>query len=148
MEAIGQLTGGIAHDFNNILTIINGYSDLLLVKMSRDDPSFEPVQQIKEAALRASSLTSQLLAFSRKQILNPVILDLNHLIREMEKMLRRLIGENIDLRTIYAEDVSRIRADSSQFEQVILNLTVNARDAMTRRCNLTIETDTGNCTEE
>ncbi len=148
MEAIGQLTGGIAHDFNNILTIINGYSDLMLAKLRRDDPSFEPVQQIKEAAYRASSLTSQLLAFSRKQILNPVILDLNHLIRQMEKMLRRLIGEDIDLRTIYDDNISTIKADSSQIEQVILNLAVNARDAMPRGGKLIIETAMVNFTEE
>ncbi len=140
MEAIGQLAGGVAHDFNNLLTIINGYSELILSKTDRDNPVFEQVQQIKEAGRRAGSLTRQLLAFSRKQIMQPVILNVNRLIKDMEKMLRRLIGENIDFISIYEKNIGDIKADPGQVEQVILNLVVNARDAMPDGGKLTIET--------
>jgi CheY-like chemotaxis protein len=134
------LAGGVAHDFNNLLTIINGYSELILSKIDRESPIFEQVQQIKEAGRRAGSLTRQLLAFSRKQIMQPVILNVNRLIKDMEKMLRRLIGENIDFISIYDKSLRTIKADPGQVEQVILNLVVNARDAMPDGGRLTIET--------
>ncbi len=140
MEAIGQLAGGVAHDFNNLLTVINGYSELLLAKSDRKDSIFEPLQQIKQAGERASSLTRQLLAFSRKQIMQPVILSVNRLLKDMEKMLRRLIGEDIDFIAIYEKNLRQIKADPGQIEQVILNLVVNARDAMPDGGKLTIET--------
>ena len=140
MEAIGQLAGGVAHDFNNLLTIINGYSELILSKTERESPIFEQVQQIKQAGIRATSLTRQLLAFSRKQIMKPEILNINRLIKDMEKMLRRLIGEDIDFISIYDKSLRRIKADPGQVEQVILNLVVNARDAMPDGGKLTIET--------
>jgi len=140
MEAVGQLAGGVAHDFNNLLTIINGYCELALAKMGRDDPVFEKLQQIKEAGYRAGSLTRQLLAFSRKQIMKPEILNLNLLLKNMEKMLRRLIGEDIDFITIFTENLGLIKADAGQIEQVVLNLAINARDAMPDGGTITIET--------
>jgi len=140
MEAIGQLAGGVAHDFNNLLTIINGYSELALAKMERDHPAFEKLQQIKEAGYRAGTLTRQLLAFSRKQIMKPEILNLNLLLQNMEKMLRRLIGENIDFITIYDDNLGLIKADAGQIEQVVMNLAVNARDAMPKGGKITLET--------
>ena len=140
MEAIGLLAGGIAHDFNNLLTVINGYSELLLLKFPETDASFERLQQIQEAGKRAERLTRQLLAFSRKQLLQPVELDLNQLLRELEKMLHRLIGEHIELKFKYGPDLHKIKADPGQLEQVILNLVVNARDAMPRGGTISIET--------
>jgi two-component system cell cycle sensor histidine kinase/response regulator CckA len=140
MEAIGHLAGGIAHDFNNLLTVINGYCDLVLRQAQPEARYFNKIQQIKNAGIRAESLTRQLLAFSRKQILQPKLLDLNHLIQEMEKMLRRLIGEHIDLLFRPSPDLLRIKADPGQMEQVLLNLSVNARDAMANGGRLTIET--------
>jgi PAS domain S-box-containing protein len=140
LEAIGRLAGGIAHDFNNLLTVITGYSDLALQELPQEHPLTEIVGQIRQASLRAADLTRQLLAFSRRQVLQPVVVDLNTLIEELEKMLRRLIGEDIDLALHLQEGLWPVRVDPGQMEQVLLNLVVNARDAMPRGGKLTIET--------
>ena len=140
LEAVGQLAGGVAHDFNNLLTVIGGYSDLLLRRLPADSPFFASVAEIKKASDRASALTRQLLAFSRKQILQPKVLDLNTLVSDVDKMLRRLIGEDIDLLTITEPDLGQVKADPGQIEQVVVNLVVNARDAMSSGGKLTIET--------
>jgi two-component system, cell cycle sensor histidine kinase and response regulator CckA len=141
MEAVGQLAGGIAHDFNNLLTAINGYSELTMMQLQIEDPLRRNLEEIKKAGERATALTRQLLAFSRKQVLQPKILDLNALVSEMEKMLRRLIGEDIDFQTVLNPELGRIKADPGQMEQVIMNLVVNARDAMVKGGKLTIETE-------
>lgn len=140
MDAIGQLAGGVAHDFNNVLTIINGYSELALRRMEEDNPLRRNLEEIKKAGKRAASLTRQLLAFSRKQMLEPKTLDLNLIVSEMDKMLRRLIGEDIDFVTVLQPELGSVKADPGQIEQVILNLAVNARDAMPRGGKLMIET--------
>ena len=140
MEAVGQLAGGVAHDFNNLLTVINGYSEMLLTQMQLDEPTAKRIQQIKKAGKRAAALTGQLLAFSRRQVLKPEVLDVNELIANAEKMLKRLIGEDIDLVSHYGEALTAIEADAGQIEQIILNLAVNARDAMPDGGSLTIET--------
>jgi len=140
MEAVGRLAGGIAHDFNNLLTAILGYSDLVAGREQLDDETRSEVREIRKAAERAAALTRQLLAFSRKQVLQPKVLDLNRLVTDTEALMRRLIGENIDLRTSLAPDLPPIRADRSQIEQVVVNLVVNARDAMPDGGTLTIET--------
>ena len=140
MEAIGQLTGGIAHDFNNMLTVIIGYSELMLQRLKADDPLRSEVEQVKEAGVRASLLTRQLLAFSRKQVLQPRVLDLNAVLTNMDRMLQRLIGEDIDLVTVPAPGLGGVLADPGQIEQGIMNLVVNARDAMPQGGKLTIET--------
>ena len=140
MEAVGRLAGGIAHDFNNLLMVIQGYSDLLVERLPGADPLRRNAEQIQMASQRASSLTRQLLAFSRKQMLAPKILNVQGVVAEMEKILRRLIGEDIQLETSSAPDLGLVRADRSQIEQVILNLAVNARDAMPHGGRLTIET--------
>ena len=148
LEAVGQLAGGIAHDFNNLLTVINGYSDLSMKKLQAEDPLRLNLKEIRKAGDRAAALTRQLLAFSRKQVLQPKILDLNAIISELEKMLRRLIGEDIDLRTVCAPDLGSTRADPGQIGQVVMNLAVNARDAMPHGGKLTIETRNVQLTEE
>jgi len=140
MEAVGQLAGGIAHDFNNLLTAITGYSELGLRGLDTHNPLYPKLTEIKKAGDRAASLTRQLLAFSRKQILQPKVLDLNAVIPEMEKMLRRLIGENIVLDTVLESALGQVKADPGQIEQIVLNLSVNARDAMPDGGRLTIET--------
>jgi two-component system cell cycle sensor histidine kinase/response regulator CckA len=140
LEAVGKLSGGIAHDFNNILGVIIGYSEALQEKMAADDPMREAVDEIEKAGQRAAALTQQLLAFSRKQVLEPKILDLNSIVTDVEKMLRRLIGEDVDLEIIPSPTLGRVKADRGQIEQVILNLAVNARDAMPRGGQLKIET--------
>jgi PAS domain S-box-containing protein len=140
MEAVGQLAGGIAHDFNNLLTAISGYAELLLSKLSGDDALARDAEEIRRAGDRAAALTQQLLAFSRRQVLQPRVIDLNLVVGETESMLRRLIGEDIELVTRLAGDLWPVRADSGQVEQVIVNLAVNARDAMPLGGRLTIET--------
>jgi len=140
MEAIGQLAGGVAHDFNNILTVILANSEIGLSRLQDDSAIRDNIQQVKKAANRAAALTRQLLAFSRKQILEPKVLDLNELIGNLQKMLVRLIGEDISLVTQYFPDLKQIKADPGQIEQVIVNLVVNARDAMPAGGSLIIET--------
>ena len=140
MEAIGRLAGGIAHDFNNLLMVISGYSEFLLERLGPEPAVRGPAKEISTAAERATSLTRQLLAFSRKQMLTPKVLDLNAVVTENLKMLTRLIGEDIDLVMIPSPDLGPVKADPGQIEQVILNLAVNARDAMPQGGRLTIET--------
>ncbi|MCL4859464.1 MAG: PAS domain S-box protein [Caldilineaceae bacterium] len=140
MEAIGQLAGGVAHDFNNLLMVILGYSDLLLAGHVTAGPMMNMVASIKDAGERAANLTRQLLAFSRKQLLAPQVLDLNDVVGNIEKMVRRLIGEDVVLTSVLQPNLSRIKVDPGQIEQVIINLAVNARDAMPAGGRLTIET--------
>ncbi|MDI6752990.1 MAG: PAS domain S-box protein [Thermodesulfobacteriota bacterium] len=140
VEAIGKLAGGVAHDFNNLLMTIKGYSEILLGKFDPGDPRHEEVEEILMAAERATSLTRQLLAFGRRQVLHPQVLDLNGIVTNMNKMLRRLIGEDIQLLTILDQELWSVKVDPGQIEQVIMNLAVNARDAMPRGGKLTIET--------
>jgi two-component system cell cycle sensor histidine kinase/response regulator CckA len=140
MEAIGRLAGGLAHDFNNLLTVIGGYSDLLVSDLDAGNPLHRHAAAINNAAARATALTRQLLAFSRKQMLQLKVLDLNAVVTTMEPMLRRLIGEDIMLVVGLAPALGRVKADPGQLEQVLLNLVVNARDAMPQGGTLTIET--------
>jgi len=140
MEVVGRLTGGIAHDFNNILTIIKGYTQLSLRGLKENDPVRENVKEVNKAAERATDLIRQLLAFSRKQIMEKRVLDLNTLLQNMNKILRRAVGEDIELESVLADDLGRVKADPGQIEQVIMNLVVNARDAMPSGGKLTIET--------
>jgi PAS domain S-box-containing protein len=140
MEAIGRLAGGIAHDFNNLLMVISGYSEFLLERVGADPEMRGHTREIANAAERATSLTRQLLAFSRKQMLDPKIVDLNSVVSENVKMLTRLIGEDIDLVMVPGQDIGAVKADPGQIEQVIMNLAVNARDAMPKGGKLTIET--------
>lgn len=140
LEAIGQLAGGVAHDFNNLLTVISGYSDLLLRKLPTEGPLRAHASEIKKAGDRASGLTRQLLAFSRKQILQPKLLDLNGVVSDLDRMLRRLIGEDVDLLTITEPGLGQVKADPGQIEQVVVNLVVNARDALATGGKVTIET--------
>jgi signal transduction histidine kinase/ActR/RegA family two-component response regulator len=140
MEAIGRLAGGIAHDFNNLLTVIKGYSQLSLMEFKEGDPLKANIEEVQRAADRAAGLTRQLLAFSRRQILEMKVLDLNTILRDLDKMLRRVIGEDIELVTLLADDLGTVKADAGQIEQVVMNLAVNARDAMQKGGKLTIET--------
>ncbi len=142
MEAVGQLSGGVAHDFNNILSAIIGYGHILLLKMPGDDPLRLHVQHLLESADRAAHLTRNLLAFSRKQILNPSPVDLNEIIRRVGNILLRVIGEDIELKFSFKHGTVTVNADSGQIEQVLMNLATNARDAMPRGGSFTIETDT------
>jgi len=140
MEAVGRLAGGIAHDFNNLLMVIQGYADLLAERLPQGDALRRNAEQIQTASQRATSLTRQLLAFSRKQMLAPKVLNVHAVVADMEKILRRLIGEDVQLETTSSLDLGLVKADRSQIEQVILNLAVNARDAMPGGGRLTIET--------
>ena len=140
MEAIGRLAGGIAHDFNNLLSVVLGYSDMLLATTPVANPITADLREIRNAAERAANLTGALLAFSRQQVLEPVVVDLGEIVRRMDKMLRRVIGEDINLRMVQAAGRAKVKVDPGQIEQVIMNLAVNARDAMPSGGNLTIET--------
>jgi len=140
MEAIGRLAGGVAHDFNNLLGVITGYGELVRQRMPTEDPLHVKVEQILKAADRAASLTRQLLAFSRQQVLQPEILDVNHIVSDMDKLLHRLIGEDVELGTALDPSLGRVRADPGQLAQIVMNLAVNARDAMPGGGRLTIET--------
>jgi PAS domain S-box-containing protein len=140
MEAVGLLAGGIAHDFNNLLTAIGGYAELVQVGLAEDAPTRDHMAEIRRAVDRAAGLTGQLLAFSRKQVLKPRVISLNDVIRSMEEMLRRLIGENIEFSTDLAPDLGVVRADPGQIEQVCMNLIVNARDAMPQGGRLIVQT--------
>lgn len=130
MQAVGQLAGGVAHDFNNLLTAMIGFCDLLLMRHPAGDQSFADIMQIKQNANRAANLVRQLLAFSRRQTLQPKIIELTDVLAELSNLVRRLIGENIELKMIHGRDIPHIRADQGQLEQVLINLAVNARDAM------------------
>jgi len=141
MEAVGRLAGGVAHDFNNILTAVRGHSEILLTVLEPESPHRRHADQIHRAALRAAALTSQLLAFSRKQVLQPRMLDLNSVVANLTVMLRRLIGEHVELRTTQAERLGSVRADAGQLEQVVVNLVINARDAMPSGGVLAIATE-------
>src|SRR3989442_1756808 len=140
MEAVGRLAGGVAHDFNNLLTVILSYSDLLLEDRPPDAPDREDIEQIRKAAVGASALTRQLLAFSRQQVLEPRVLDVNTVVASTEKMLTRLLGEDISLTASLAPALGAVKVDPGQLEQIIMNLAVNARDAMPRGGRLSIET--------
>jgi CheY-like chemotaxis protein len=140
MEGIGQLAGGVAHDFNNLLAVIKSYGELLLRDLQGDPEKAEDLEQLLHAANRGAALTRQLLAFSRRQVVQPRLLQLNEVVMSVEKMLRRIIGEDIDLVTSLADDLDLVKADAGQVEQVLLNLGVNARDAMPDGGKLTVET--------
>jgi PAS domain S-box-containing protein len=148
MEAVGRLAGGIAHDFNNLLMVISGYTEFLLERLASEPDLRAPAQEVASAAERASSLTRQLLAFSRKQMLAPKIVNLNTVVTENLKMLTRMIGEDIDLVMVPEENLWQVRADAGQIDQVIMNLAVNARDAMPTGGKLTIETANASLDEE
>jgi two-component system, cell cycle sensor histidine kinase and response regulator CckA len=140
MEAVGQLAGGVAHDFNNLIGVIIGYGEIVRDKLHETDPLRAKVEEILKAGRRAAALTSQLLIFSRQQVLEPKILNLNSIVTDMAKKLPRLVGENIELVTSLARDLACVKADQGHIEQVIMNLAVNARDAMPQGGKLTIET--------
>lgn len=140
MEAVGRLAGGVAHDFNNLLTVISGYGHMILRDLPGEDPLHSCVEEVLKAASRATSLTNQLLAFSRRQVIQPKVLDLNALVANMDRMLRRVIGEHIELETVLSPGLGSVRADAGQLEQVIINLAVNARDAMSEGGKLSIRT--------
>jgi signal transduction histidine kinase len=145
MEAFGQLAGGVAHDFNNLLALISGYSEILIRRLGPEADGSKEIEEISKAAERAARLTRQLLASGRKQVLEPRVLDLNSIVSETRTMLERLIGENIEFSTRLAEDLGSISADQGQLEQIIMNLVVNARDAMPEGGKLLLETSTSGC---
>jgi PAS domain S-box-containing protein len=147
MEAVGRLAGGVAHDFNNLLTVILGYSDVVSNQLPADHPLRQEVEQIRKAGERAAALTRQLLAFSRTQVLLPQLIDVGEIVTDIDKMLRRLIGEDVDLVTVCDPRTGRVKADPGQLEQVLMNLAVNARDAMPGGGRLTIETHNVNFDE-
>ncbi len=140
MEAIGRLAGGIAHDFNNLLTIINGYSELALNTVGKQSPVYDDIEEINKAGMRAASLTTQLLAFSRRQVLEPTVLNLNSIVSDMHRMLRRLIGEDINVVTVLDPALESVRADRGKIEQMIMNLVVNSSHAISGGGRVTIET--------
>jgi len=140
MEAVGRLAGGIAHDFNNMMTVVTGYSEILLQRLSPEDPAYRSVREIKRAGDHAAQLTRQILAFSRRQMLQPRVMDLNRIVRGMDPMLRRVIGENLELHVALAPGLGCVKADPAQMEQVIVNLVINARDAMPQGGRLSIQT--------
>jgi len=140
MEVMGQLASGIAHDFNNILGIIIGYNDLVIPKLNADEIGLQYIEEIRHAAERATGLTRQLLVVSRKQTVQPVVLDLNAVVKDMEKMLRRLIDENVEMSVVLGTDLGRVKVDAGYVGQVLMNLVVNARDAMPTGGKLTIAT--------
>jgi two-component system, cell cycle sensor histidine kinase and response regulator CckA len=140
MEVIGQLAAGVAHDFNNILGVIIGYSDLMIPELNPAGRAQIYIEEIRQAAERAVALTRQLLIFSRKQTVQPVVLDLNEVVKDMDKMLRRLIDENIEMTIIPGKEIGRMKTDAGQVGQVLMNLVVNARDAMPKGGKLLIET--------
>ena len=140
LEAVGQLAGGIAHDFNNLLVVINSYTDMAIETLREGDPMRADLQQVAEAGARAAGLTRQLLAFGRRQFLQPKVLSLNTVVSGIEQMLRRLIGEDIELRIKLSPDAGNVRADPAQVEQVLMNLVLNARDAMPQGGRLVVET--------
>src|SRR6202050_4059292 len=148
MEAVGRLAGGVAHDFNNLLGVILGYTGLLLDHGNLDDPQRKSIQEIQKAGDRAALLTRQLLAFSRKQVLQTKVLDLNTVVAGAEKLLQRLIGEDIEMLVVLNPALGRIEADAGQLEQIIMSLAVNARDAMLPGGKLTIETSNVDVDEE
>jgi two-component system, cell cycle sensor histidine kinase and response regulator CckA len=148
MEAVGRLAGGVAHDFNNVLTAIFGYVDLLREEIPEGSSAHQDLAEVRKASERAAGLTRQLLAFSRQQILEPVVLDLNDLVEDFEKMLRRVIGEDVELRLALGTDVGNVRADPGQLQQTLMNLVVNARDAMPIGGTLILETANADLTEQ
>ncbi|HEY7389099.1 MAG TPA: response regulator [Bryobacteraceae bacterium] len=148
LESIGRLAGGVAHDFNNLLTVINGYTEMVLQEVSEDNPIREMLGEVLAAGGRAGALTQQLLTFSRKQLIQPVVLNLNDTVSDIERMLRRLIGEDVRLVTKLARDLGKVKADGGQLQQVIMNLAVNARDAMPNGGSLLLETANANFDEE
>jgi two-component system, cell cycle sensor histidine kinase and response regulator CckA len=148
MEAVGRLAGGVAHDFNNVLTAIFGYADLMAEEVPASSAARQDLDEIRKAAQRATALTRQLLAFSRQQVLAPVVLSMNDLVEDVDKMLRRLVGEDVELRVALASDAGNVRADPGQLQQVIMNLVVNARDAMPTGGKLLIETADAELTEQ
>ena len=141
MQAVGQLAGGVAHDFNNLLTAMGGFCDLLLSRHGENDPDFPDIMQIKQNANRAANLVRQLLAFSRRQTLQPKIFSITDALNDLSNLLRRLIGENIELEILHGKDVDLIRTDPGQFDQVIINLAVNARDSMPGGGSILVSTD-------
>jgi PAS domain S-box-containing protein len=148
MEAVGRLAGGVAHDFNNVLSVIFGYTELLIEDLPADSPTRQDLQEVSKAAQRASALTRQLLAFSRQQVLQPVVLNLNDLVQDIGKLLQRLVPADVELRVVLTRDLGNVRADPGQLQQVIMNLVVNARDAMPTGGKLLIETANGELTEQ